>query len=130
MSRVRYINKKTGWVSVYESTSCYDPIAKTSRPKRRYIGHEDPVTGEFVPSSGKPGRRKEPIPINDALNSSNDSSASQKTQNKKDIELQSLKAENDSLKKEVHALRSQLKALNNAADRCITALQNAKRVSE
>ena len=58
MSRVRYVNKKTGWVSIYESTSCYDPVKKTSRPKRTYIGYEDPITKEFVPSSGKPGRRK------------------------------------------------------------------------
>ena len=73
MSRVRYVNKKTGWVSIYESTSCYDPVKKTSRPKRIYIGYEDPVTKEFVPSSGRPGRKKknqqdetaqEPVPEN------------------------------------------------------------------
>ena len=58
MSIVRYTNKKTGWVSVYESTSNYDPVTKKSRPKRKYIGYEDPVTGEFVKSSGKPGRKK------------------------------------------------------------------------
>ena len=58
MSIVRYTNKKTGWVSVYESTSNYDPVTKKSRPKRRYIGYEDPVTGDFVKSSGKPGRKK------------------------------------------------------------------------
>ena len=58
MSRVRYVNKNTGWVSIYESVSHYDPLTKTSRPKRTYIGYEDPVTGEFVPSSGRPGRKK------------------------------------------------------------------------
>lgn len=58
MSRVRYTNKKTGWVSVYESESHYDPITKKSRPIRKYIGHEDPVSGEFIPSSGKAGRKK------------------------------------------------------------------------
>ena len=57
MTRVRYVNKKTGWVSIYESTSCYDPVTKQSRPKRKYIGYEDPVTGEFIPSSGKAGRK-------------------------------------------------------------------------
>ena len=58
MSIVRYTNKRTGWVSVYESTSNYDPVTKKSRPKRKYIGYEDPITGEFVKSSGKPGRKK------------------------------------------------------------------------
>ena len=58
MSRVRYVNKKTGWVSIYESTPYYDPVTKASRPKRKYIGYEDPITKEFIPSSGKPGRKK------------------------------------------------------------------------
>lgn len=57
MSIVRYTNKKTGWVSIYESKSYYDPVTKQSRPKRTYIGYEDPVTKEFVPSSHKPGRK-------------------------------------------------------------------------
>ena len=58
MSIVRYVNSKTGKVSLYESTSYYDPIAKQSRPKRKYLGTEDPETGELIPSSGKRGRRK------------------------------------------------------------------------
>ena len=62
MSIVRYTNKKTGRVSIYESTSCYDPVKKTSRPKRKYIGYEDPITKEFIPSSGKPGRKKKTNP--------------------------------------------------------------------
>ena len=58
MSLVRYTNKKTGVVTVYESTSHYDPETKQSRPKRKYLGVEDPKTGEIIPSSGKPGRKK------------------------------------------------------------------------
>lgn len=58
MSIVRYKNKKTGAVSVYESTSHYDPKTKQSRPVRKYLGREDPVTGELIPSSGKRGRPK------------------------------------------------------------------------
>lgn len=58
MSIVRYLNKKTGVVSIYESTSHYDPETKQSRPKRKYLGTEDPVTGELIPSSGKRGRKK------------------------------------------------------------------------
>lgn len=59
MSIVRYVNKKTGKVSLYESVSHYDPVTKQSRPKRKYLGTEDPETGELIPSSGKRGRKKE-----------------------------------------------------------------------
>lgn len=58
MSLVRYTNKKTGVVTVYESTSHYDPVTKQSRPIRKYLGVEDPETGKLIPSSGKPGRKK------------------------------------------------------------------------
>lgn len=58
MSIVRYVNKKTGAVALYESTSHYDPVTKQSRPIRKYLGTEDPETGELIPSSGKRGRKK------------------------------------------------------------------------
>ncbi len=58
MSIVRYVNKKSGTVALYESTSHYDPVTKQSRPKRKYLGTEDPETGELIPSSGKRGRKK------------------------------------------------------------------------
>ena len=59
MSIVRYTNKKTGVVTLYESTSHYDPETKQSRPVRKYLGREDPVTGELIPSSQKRGRKKD-----------------------------------------------------------------------
>lgn len=62
MSLVRYTNKKTGVVTVYESTSHYDPVTKQSRPIRKYLGVEDPKTGEIIPSSGRPGRKKSSDP--------------------------------------------------------------------
>ena len=62
MSIVRYTNKKTGIVSLYESTSYYDPETKQSRPKRKYLGTEDPETGELIPSSGRRGRKKQGEP--------------------------------------------------------------------
>ncbi len=64
MSLVRYTNKKTGVVTVYESTSHYDPVTKQSRPIRKYLGIEDPETGKIIPSSGKPGRKKSAETIN------------------------------------------------------------------
>ena len=60
MSIVRYVNKKTGKVALYESTSHYDPETKQSRPVRKYLGTEDPETGRLIPSSGKRGRQKAP----------------------------------------------------------------------
>ena len=57
MSIVRYVNKKTGRVALYESTSHYDPETKSSRPIRKYLGTEDPETGELIPSSGTRGRK-------------------------------------------------------------------------
>lgn len=57
MSIVRYVNKKTGTVSLYESTSHYDPETKQSRPIRKYLGREDPITKELIPSSGRRGRK-------------------------------------------------------------------------
>ena len=57
MSRVRCKNKN-GQIMVYESTSYYDPVKRQSRPKRKYLGIEDPVTHELIPSSGQRGRRK------------------------------------------------------------------------
>ena len=57
MSIVRYVNKKTGRVALYESTSHYDPETKQSRPVRKYLGTEDPVTGELIPSTGTRGRK-------------------------------------------------------------------------
>lgn len=58
MSIVKYTNKKTGVVTLYESTSHYDPETKQSRPVRKYLGREDPITGELIPSTGKRGRKK------------------------------------------------------------------------
>lgn len=59
MSIVKYTNKKTGVVSWYESTSHYDPETKQSRPTRKYLGREDPITGELIPSSRQRGRKKD-----------------------------------------------------------------------
>ena len=57
MTIVHYRDKRTGRTQVYESTPHYDPKTKQSRPRRKYLGTLDPVTGELVPSSGRPGRR-------------------------------------------------------------------------
>ena len=60
MSVVRYTNKKTGAVTLYESTSHYDPVTKQSRPIRKYLGRLDPETGELIPSTKR--KKKEATP--------------------------------------------------------------------
>ena len=111
MSLVRYVNKKTGWVSIYESTSYYDPIKKASRPKRTYIGYEDPVTKEFVPSSGKPGRKKS----NDS--SKNTSFGSSVTEYGKLLkELEKKQKENEKLTLQIASMNERMNTLCQAVN--------------
>jgi hypothetical protein len=60
MSIVRYTNKKTGTVTLYESTSHYDPETKQSRPIRKYLGKLDPETGELIPSQKRKKKEEQP----------------------------------------------------------------------
>ena len=63
--------------NAYESTSHYDPETKQSRPVRKYLGREDPITGELIPSSRKRGRKKDgPDDIGAISNISEDDDAS------------------------------------------------------
>lgn len=129
MSRVRYVNKKTGWVSIYESTSCYDPVKKTSRPKRTYIGYEDPITKEFVPSSGKPGRRKKnPTEEPSASMSQTNDSPYYYTKYKRALEeLDKQRNENKALSEQIQALKKQLEATNDAIDAFVLSIHTARK---
>ncbi len=124
MSRVRYVNKKTGWVSIYESTSCYDPVNKTSRPKRTYIGYEDPVTKEFVPSSGKPGRKKRIQTDKSSEKQDQISTNGYYSEYKRALaELNEQRAKNNDLCKQVASLQKQLDGLNQAVEAFIRSVQ-------
>ena len=93
MSIVKYTNKKTGVVSWYESTSHYDPETKQSRPVRKYLGREDPVTGELIPSSGKRGRRNgDTLSKNDNPQSSLNDDALNAMQSQYEKKISSLEA--------------------------------------
>lgn len=93
MSIVKYTNKKTGVVSWYESISHYDPETKQSRPVRKYLGREDPVTGELIPSSGKRGRRNgDTLSKNDDPQSSPNDDAMNAMQSKYEKKISSLEA--------------------------------------
>ncbi|MBR4175267.1 MAG: hypothetical protein IKR56_08010 [Lachnospiraceae bacterium] len=61
MTLVKYTNKKTGTVTLYESTSHYDPETKQSRPIRKYLGRVDPETGKLIPSTKR--KKKEPASV-------------------------------------------------------------------
>lgn len=128
MSRVRYVNKKTGWVSIYESTSCYNPVKKTSRPKRTYIGYEDPVTKEFVPSSGKPGRKKRVQQNGPSPSSPQQAPLDRSGQEHKQIlaELEKQRAENNSLREQLQLLKKQLEGINDTVDSFIRSIQSVR----
>ena len=58
MSKVRYYNKKSNRILVYEYTPHTDSVTNKSKPIRKYLGYEVPITHVFTASSGKPGRPK------------------------------------------------------------------------
>lgn len=112
MSIVRYVNKQTGRVAIYESTSHYDPETKQSRPIRKYLGIEDPETGELVPSSGKRGRKKE---------SGNNTSRSQKEKQETDYRLLA-----ETLKKECMEKDARINALEHRNQLLRSTLERIK----
>jgi hypothetical protein len=125
MSIVRYVNKKTGWVSIYESESHYDPITKASRPKRKYIGYEDPVTKEFIPSSGKRGRKKRPE--TDPEMDSNQTGDRYYDEYKRAVaEIEKLRQENQQLYKEIQSLKRQLVKIYSTIDSFTVTISNLK----
>jgi hypothetical protein len=119
MSLVRYTNKKTGVVTVYESTSHYDPETKQSRPIRKYLGVEDPQTGKIIPSSGKPGRKKsaeptsKPVPKNDGIDYKLLYEKEKKENAEKDARIKALESRNKLLVANLEHLRETItKALS------------------
>lgn len=64
MSIVIYTNQKNGCRYAYESTAQWDPVAKQSRPKRKYLGRVD-ENGNIIQSTHKRGGarvKKETVP--------------------------------------------------------------------
>lgn len=110
MSIVRYVNKKTGIVSLYESTSHYDPVTKQSRPIRKYLGKEDPETGELIPSSGKRGRKS----------GKKDSSA------ENEETLNSIRLQVEQLKRDCASKDKRISLLEKERDELIAVLESIK----
>ena len=113
MSIVRYVNKKTGTVSLYESTSHYDPKTKQSRPIRKYLGREDPITKELIPSSGRRGRKPKTDP------SSVDES---------DSVTDSLRFQIEELKKECDRKEQKIQVLEQDKKKLIAAFQSVSEI--
>lgn len=114
MSIVRYVNKKTGRVALYESTSHYDPETKQSRPIRKYLGTEDPETGKLIPSSGKRGRKK---------GSDDNSSHSKKEKPETDYRLLA-----ETLKKECMEKDARIKVLEHRNQLLCSSLERIKEI--
>lgn len=129
MSRVRYVNKKTGWVSIYESESNYDPETKKSRPKRKYIGHEDPITKEFIPSSGKAGRKKktESAVEADSIHATEKKKGSYYRDYKNALdELNRLRAENSCMRDDLLVLCEKLENIGSYTGEAVESIRNIK----
>lgn len=119
MSIVRYTNPTTGRVTVYESTSYYDPVLKQSRPKRKYLGTEDPETGELIPSSKRPGR-----PRKHDQNSETEGMISLTQYEQLQGRLSSKEKEVEQLKEELTALKEENKEMKRAFQRIMSAISN------
>ena len=113
MSIVKHTDKETGRTYVYESTPHYDPATKQQRPKRKYLGMLDPVTGELIPSAGKRGRKpgaKNILPPGPKKSASIDIPESELRSQLKQLksEVQALSQKNLELCKEIDNLRQRL----------------------
>lgn len=126
MSKVKY-KLGNGKLAVYESTSYYDPEKKQARPKRKYLGIEDPETGEFIPSTGKRGRR----PKANAPEQDNNAPCTDITRDaevlKLEQEVKSLKEENRALREQNEALRKEISQYRSKINTAISVLSTPGR---
>lgn len=110
MSVVRWRDKRSGRIVVYDSTTETDPETGKAVRRRRYLGTLDEETGELVPSLGRrgrrPGSRNRPKP---------DPAANERA----DLgeRLLAAEAERDELRERVRGLESELEARRDADER-------------
>ena len=121
MSTVRQ-RRANGSVYVYESHNVWDKEAKKVRAVRTYLGREDPVTGELIPSSGRAGRRPASATASTAATAPASASAEAATPTttpapspeafaRLEAEVASLRAERDALLSRLAGARASLAAL-------------------
>lgn len=109
----------------YESVSYWDPELKQARSKRKLIGKLDPETGEIVPTSGKPGRKK----------GSKNKSREEKAQDHQQVAdamndhyrslYEKQKDKNEQLREEVKALKKSLSALEKERNQLLNTMEKA-----
>ena len=68
MSSLVYLKNPNGTIYVYENVSYWDKETKTSKQKRKSIGHIDPATGNIVPNRKKGDAAKARIDSEDTGN--------------------------------------------------------------
>lgn len=132
MSIVKYTNKKTGVVTWYESTSHYDPLTKQSRPIRKYLGKEDPVTGELIPSSGKRGRKSgsDKVPAGPSMTAESQAPLQSRIQKlekenlRQQSRISSLETENRALRDTIRKFRAHLEQMNSLVATADTAAKD------
>ena len=137
---VRGLDKRTGTVYVYESTSYWDPATKMPRCHRRLIGKVDPQTGEVVPT-GKRGRPKKNVGTSPpATGSASGDDAKAHTESCEDIRIKAalLNSEEHCLEKdariksledEVHKLSYNLKRMAPVLDSLEQSLGRLREIS-
>ena len=68
MNLIKYKNKKSGRIYVYEDSPKWDNKIKNNRPKRKLIGYLNEETGEILPTRGRAkngeGRKVKPKAVN------------------------------------------------------------------
>lgn len=103
----------------YESISYWDPELKQARSKRKLIGKLDPETGEIVPTSGKPGRKK----------GSKNKSPQKQTSNEESSRYKKLyedqKKVSEKLTNEVKELKARLKSAEKEKVQLLRAMEKA-----
>ena len=91
------------------------------------IGYEDPITREFVPSSGKPGRRKknQTEEASAPMHQPEDSSYYVKYKQALE-ELDKQRDANKALSEQIQSLKNQLEAMNNAIDSFVRSVHTTR----
>ena len=111
MSIINHEDKRTGVTYVYESKSYWDKEKKQPRSKRTLIEKRDEATGEIIPT-GKSGRKKTvPKEAGEITKTSAPITEQINLLIEKDAIINSLKAENASLKKEKQEILKSLEML-------------------
>ncbi len=100
-SYVKYKDKKSGTVYVYESESYWDKEKKQPRNRRKLIGKIDEETGEIVPTAGHKRKKQDPETSSGPASKSSQDALEKKYVNllqQQEAKISQLEKENQELK--------------------------------